>query len=118
MKKTKILFAIWAVIVVIVIGLLTTLGFILKNRYETYHVLEEKIIESAREYAFHHVFFDPEDSEVVVTSEELIELGFLDNLEVNDDECTGYVVIRNEDVKEYDGYITCSVYTTKGYEKK
>ena len=31
---------------------------------------------------------------------------------------TGYVVIRNEDVKEYDAYITCSVYTTKGYEKK
>ncbi len=118
MKRTKILFAIWGVIVVIVIGLLTTLGFILKNRYETYHVLEEKIIESAKDYAFEHVFFDPEDSEVTVTSEELIHLDYLDNLEVNDDVCSGYVVIRNEDVKEYDAYITCSVYTTKGYEKK
>lgn len=118
MKKTKILFAIWGVVVVIVIGLLTTLGFILKNRYETYQVLEEKIVESAKEYASHHVFFDPEDSEVVVTSEELVELGFLDNLEINDDECSGYVVIRNEDVKEYDAYITCSRYTTTGYEKK
>ena len=118
MKKTKILFAIWGVVVVIVIGLLTTLGFILKNRTETYRVLEEKIIDSAKDYAYYHVFFDPEDSEVTVTSEELIELGFLDNLEVNDDVCTGYVVIKNENVKEYEGYITCGKYTTKGYQEK
>ena len=34
MKKTKVLFVIWGVLVLIIIGLLTTMGFILRNRYE------------------------------------------------------------------------------------
>ena len=31
------------------------------------------------------------------------------------DECSGYVIIRNEEVKEYEAYITCQAYTTKDY---
>ena len=118
LKKTKILFAIWAVIVVIIIGLLTALGFVIKNKYEKYSVLEEKLIESAKDYAYDHVFFDPEDSYVIVTSLELVELGYLDELKLEDDECSGYVIIRNEEVKEYEAYITCQAYTTDVYKRQ
>ena len=93
MKKTKILFAIWAIIVVIIIALLTALGFILDNRYEKYRTLEEKLETSAREYAMDNVLLNEEDGEYIVTSEELIEAGYLDNLEVDDNVCTGYVVV-------------------------
>ena len=58
MKKTKILFAIWAIIVVIIIALLTALGFILDNRYEKYRTLEEKLETSAREYAMDNVLLN------------------------------------------------------------
>ena len=61
------------------------------------------------------MFFDPEDSYVIVTSLELVELGYLDELKLEDDECSGYVIIRNEEVKEYEAYITCQAYTTKDY---
>ena len=113
MKKTKILFAIWAIIVVIIIALLTALGFILDNRYEKYRTLEEKLETSAREYAMDNVLLNEEDGEYIVTSEELIEAGYLDNLEVDDNVCTGYVVVY-----QYEAYITCRQYTTKNYDEK
>lgn len=114
MKKTKILFAIWAIIVVIVIGLLTALGFILNNRYEKYKVLEDKLLESAKEYAHKELLLE-EAREVVVTSDELIEEEYLDNLDVEDDVCEGYVVIINEDPYQYEAYISCEYYKTSGY---
>ena len=34
MRKTKILFIIWAILVIVIVGLLTTMGFILENKNE------------------------------------------------------------------------------------
>lgn len=118
MKKTKILFVIWAIIVVIIIALLTVLGFILDNRYEKYRTLEEKLKMSAREYALDHILLEEDDGEYIVTSSELIEAGYLDNLEIDDNVCTGYVVIRNDGVYQYEAYISCKQYTTKNYDDK
>lgn len=118
MKKTKILFAIWAVIVVIIIALLTVMGFILDNRYEKYQALEEKLETSAREYAEDNILLSEEDGEYIVTSLELIEAGYLDNLEVDDNVCTGYVIVQNDGVYQYEAYITCRQYTTKNYDEK
>lgn len=118
MKKTKILFAIWAVIVVIIIALLTVMGFILDNRYEKYQALEEKLETSAREYAEDNILLSEEDGEYIVTSLELIKAGYLDNLEIDDNVCTGYVVIQNDGAYQYEAYISCKQYITKNYEDK
>lgn len=118
MKKTKILFVIWAIIVVIIIALLTALGFILDNRYEKYRTLEEKLETSAKKYAEDNVLLDEDDREYIVTSLELIESGYLDNLEIDDNVCTGYVVIQNDGAYQYEAYISCKQYTTKNYEDK
>ena len=118
MKKTKILFAIWAVIVVIIIALLTVMGFILDNRYEKYQALEEKLETSAREYAEDNILLSEEGGEYIVTSLELIEAGYLDNLEVDDNVCTGYVVVQNDGAYQYEAYISCKQYTTKNYDEK
>ena len=118
MKKTKILFAIWAVIVVIIIALLTVMGFILDNRYEKYQALEEKLETSAREYAEDNILLSEEDGEYIVTSLELIEAGYLDNLEVDDNVCTGYVIVQNNGVYQNESYNTCLQYTQKNIDQK
>ncbi len=115
MKKTKILFIIWAIIVLILICLLTALGFILENKYEKYRVLEDKLVNSAKEYAHSEILLD--EGEVTVTTEELIELEYLDSLEVDDDVCQGYVVITNNGTYEYTPYITCKDYTTRNFSE-
>ena len=115
MKKTKILFVIWAIIVLIIIGLLTTLGFILENRYEKYHDLEEKLIQVANEYAYDHLFLE-EGEQKYVDAQELVLFNYLDSLEVEDDVCTGYVVIDRENVYLIEAYISCDDYTTDGYQ--
>lgn len=117
MKKTKILFVIWAILVVIIIGLLTTMGFILNSKYEKYHEFEQKMIESATLYAQDHAFFE-EDPEFVVTSDQLIELNYLDELSTDDDVCEGYVIIHNDAVYEYEPFIRCNEYTTKNYQEQ
>ncbi len=115
MKKTKVLFAIWGILVVIIVGLLTALGFILDDRYETYKVLEDKLEASAKDYVQdNNAFLDEE--EIVVDAQELIMLEYLDELVVNNDSCEGYVVI-NRSNSTYDAYITCGKYTTSGYKK-
>ena len=115
MKKTKVLFAIWAIIVLIIIGLLTALGFILEDKYGKYKEIENKLVDSATEYAHSEILL--EEGEFIVTTEELIELGYLDSLDVNDDICSGYVVITNDGTYKYDPYITCQAYTTRDFEE-
>ena len=115
MKKTKVLFVIWGVLVLIIIGLLTTMGFILKNRYEKYEEFEVKLVSSAKEYAHNELLL--EEKKVRVTTEELIEKGYLDSLEVGEDVCQGYVIITNDGTYEYDPYIKCNDYKTRGFEE-
>ncbi len=117
MKKTKVLFILWGVIVIIVIGLLTTLGFMLKSQNKDYVKLENKLLDSTKKYVDTH-FLYPEGKDVLkVTSSELIKNEFLDELKFNNDTCTGYVNVYNDTVYKYDVFIKCSNYTTKGYQK-
>lgn len=115
MKKTKILFIIWGIIVLIIIGLLTALGFILESRYEKYKDLEDKLVESAKEYAHSEILL--EQGEFIVTTEELIKLGYMDSLEIDDDTCSGYIIIINDGTYKFAPYITCRAYTTRNFEK-
>ena len=118
MKKTKVLFAIWGILVIIIIVLLTSLGFILKSRLEDYQPIEEKLIQSAQEYARINVLFRDEVLEFVVHSNELIEQGYLkeEDLALDDDVCSGYVVIHNEGDVTYNAYLQCGKYETKGFD--
>ena len=53
-----------------------------------------------------------------ITSEELIELGYLEPLKRDDDVCSGYAIIHVDDNYQYDVYITCDKYTTRGYQEQ
>lgn len=116
--KNKKLFVVWGVLVVLIVGGLTTLGFLIEARDENYVQVEEKLLDSAKKYV-DGKFLYPTDGEVLkVTKEEMIENGFLDELKYEDDTCTGYVTIKLDGVYKYKAYIKCSKYTTKGYESK
>lgn len=117
MKKTKILFIIWTIIVVILIGLLTTLGFMLKSQNKHYGEIEAKLLERAKKYV-DEKFLYPEDNETFkVTSKELIDAKTLDHLKYKDDACVGYVLVSKDGIYHYHAYIKCKNYTTKGYQK-
>lgn len=115
MKKTKILFAIWAIVVLIIIILLTVMGFVLESRYEKYKRFEEQVLMSANDYAHSELLL--EEKETVVSIEELVELEYLDSLEVDGDVCSGYVIITNDGNFQYDAYIKCGEYKTRGFRE-
>lgn len=116
MKKTRNLFIVWTIIVVIIIVLLTTLGLMLKNQNKDYEKLEKKLLDSAKKYVDNQFLYPEGNEKLKVTSSELIQNQFLDELKFNDDVCQGYVIVSKDGVYQYKGYIKCKNYTTRGYQ--
>jgi len=119
MKKNNMLFIIWGVIVIILVGLLTTLGFMLKGKNENYLKVEKRLKEATSSYVDHNFLYPEGDEKLKILSKDLIDNGFLkyEELKVDNDVCTGYVILRKDMVYEYESYIKCNNYTTKGYQK-
>jgi len=117
MKNNKA-FIIWSIVVVLIVIMLTILGFVLKNKTSKYTPVEEKLEEKAKQYV-DKLFLYPEHKgeRIKITSEEMIEEGILDELKIENDTCTGYVIVTNNDVYKYNTYIKCTNYTTSGYDK-
>ena len=118
MKKTDRLFKIWGVLVVMIIGLLTTLGFMLKNMNKEYLTLEEKLQVSAEKYTSDKFMYPDEGQTIRVTKKELIGANYLDELKKGKDYCDGYVEVKTEKIVKYKSYIKCNNYETDGYENK
>lgn len=119
MKKSNILFVIWGVIVVILVGLLTVLGFMLKGKNEKYEKIEDRLIKATSSYVDYNFLYPEGNEKVKILSKDLIENEFLklEELKTDDDTCTGYVMLKKDVVYEYKAYIKCKNYTTKGYQK-
>ncbi len=119
MKKTKILLVVWAIIVIVLVGLLTLMGFMLKNNKEEYLEMEEELREAAQKYVLDNGYYPENGGELKLSSEDLYEAAYLDHddLENNGDTCQGYVVIYTENIVKYKAYIKCKNYTTNGYQE-
>lgn len=117
MRKTNILFILWGAIVIGIITGLTILGFLLEKMNNNYKKLEEKIKDSAIKYSESESLYPEGINEIKVTKDELVENDFLDELKIKEDICDGYVTIKLDEVYQYDAYIKCKKYTTKGYSK-
>lgn len=114
MKKMII---IWVIMALTLVGTLTYIGFKFEEQVKDYQILENDIIESAQIYIeINDIKLDYGESIKVKTSK-LIEEKCLKSTEVDEDECTGYVVIKkNLKELEYNAYIKCDNYTTIDYE--
>lgn len=118
MNKIKRMYMVWGAVVVIIFILLTIFGFLYKNKFNGYKMLEEKLVEAEKKYADAE-FLYPQNGEMVkITALEMIENGYLDSLEYQGETCDGYVTLqKNGTTYQYKGYVSCSNYKTMGYEK-
>ncbi len=118
-KKVKILFGIWAVIVIAIIGALTFIGFKLSDRNEEYKDIEEEFREAAQDYVLNRGDYPAEGQELTLTKDELMKYGFLDYDDVENDKdvCEGYVVVKTDNIVKYKAYIKCNKYTTENYSE-
>lgn len=120
MKNSK-MFIIWSIIVIVIIGLLTTLGFMLKKVQNKYGDIEKKLVNSTSGYVEYKFLYNTVDKNgsLKITTKELIDNEFLneEDLVKDDDKCTGYVVVTKKDVYNYKSFIKCGKYTTAGYEQ-
>lgn len=111
MKRTMI---VWSLLMVILIGGLTYIGFNLTSKNKDFYVKENLIKEAAIEY-FNHYPDKLPPKEAIVKKETLEKEGFLDETNLN---CEGFVrVVKNIINYDYTGFIKCINYETKNYDK-
>ncbi len=115
MRKTKILFIIWGILVLGLFSSLTIFGFMLKKINKDYQELEDSLKDIAITYVKDKSLYPEENKEVKITKEELIKDNYLEELKVDNDVCDGYVIVKLEEGFKYSPYIKCKRYTTKGY---
>ncbi len=116
MEKKKKVYYVWGIVVVLIFVCLTVLGFVYKDKSSVYKELEQKLVEAQKKYIDNKFLYPQDDKEFKVKSTTLIENGFLDDLKVGDEECSGYASIKKKGaVYEYFGYVSCKNYKTKGY---
>lgn len=113
--RSNVWFVVWGLLVLVLIGLLTTLGFMLKKHNSNYIDLEYKLVASAEDYVSNISFTNREV--LKITKEELLENNFIDNLEYKNDVCDGYVLVNFQEKITYKAYILCNNYKTRDYEK-
>lgn len=112
MKKSTLLMILWGIVVVILIGLLTTMGFIVGRRSKDYKELEEKIALKVKNS---NIDLNRLNSEgLIITKEEMLDLNIIDtnDMTVKNDNCDGYVKITYDKVYKYKTYLKCSRYNT------
>lgn len=119
MKKNNYLFILWGVIVIALVVLLTIMGFMLKGKNKKYERVENRLKEATSSYVDHNFLYPESDEKLKILTKDLLDNGFLkyEELKVNKDVCTGYVILKKDMVYEYEAFIKCNNYTTKGYQK-
>ena len=122
MKKIKVLYCIWAIIVIAIISLLTLIGYKYKENTNKYKKAENNFVKYVKIYADEKFIYPDEGESIKVKLEDLQKDGKVrvslvcDNAgDVTCEKCDGYVKITKKGVYKYKAYIKCENYTTKGY---
>lgn len=114
MKKITIAMTVSAIFLVCI---LTTYGFLFSEKISGYTTLEADLEEAAQMYLDTEKIKLSSGQTMRLKASTLLELDLIENLNVEKDQCNGYV-IANKKISNYTykGYIKCNKYTTKGYE--
>jgi len=115
MKKMKVLYVVWGVLVVSLVGVLTYLGFQYKEKLKPYKYLEDKLISVTEKYVELKFLYPEEGEKLKVTTKELIKSEMLKGFSVDKEKCEGYVIVSYNGVYNYDSFIKCANYKTKGF---
>ncbi len=114
-QRMKIVSVVWGLLLFSLVSVLTVIGFIYKEKKKEYKNYELLIEETAEKYVEDKSLFD---DNLKIDIEELLNNGYLDTTYVNNEKCEGYVLMMKvSNHYDFNGYIKCSNYTTKGYDK-
>jgi len=117
MKQLKIISIVWGLLLLAIFSVLTYFALQWKAKIYPYLLKEDEIVEKTKSYYESNHSYPNKGEEVIITFDELKEHNVLEELKVNDDSCTGYVIVKNTGVIDYKGYIKCENYTSKDYEQ-
>ncbi len=118
LKQMNRVSIIWGGILFSLVVLLTVFGFLYKSKTIEYRQLEEKLINISEKYVEAKFLYPEEKQALKITLEELKNEGYIDELKNGNENCDGYVILSHDGfVFNYKGFIKCSKYTTKDYDK-
>ena len=110
--RYNVVFTIWIIIVVIIFGLLCTLGFIYKNKVEKYKEYEETLVSLTQTYLKDENKFPDKNKDIDVTINTLIKKGYIDKNNIVS-ECSGSILVKHKKQMEYIPKIKCKYYKSE-----
>ena len=111
MKKNMV---IWLILILILVGGLTVIGFKIKNDNKEYKTLEKKMADVAKSYYGEKPSLLKNNG--IITIQELSEYDNTLVTKVNEEDCTGYIKTTSSmGIYDYKAYIKCDNYKTNGY---
>lgn len=109
----------WIFTMILLVGGLTFIGFYQANKYGAYRALERKLEAAAGSYLGQFPDRHPNAGSKLITANYLINEGFLDNLETEDESCTGYVIVTRRGMfYRYSSFIKCDNYITRNFDEE
>lgn len=115
MKKTVILMTIIAVLTT---GALLYIGTKTTKNNKPYKALEADLVEAAVGYVTNKELKLSLNETLHITSDTLLDEIYIKKMNVEDDECVGYVLAKKGPTNiDYKAYIKCGKYETVDYEK-
>lgn len=105
--------------ILIIGGLLLSLIFIglnINRESKEYRALENDMIEAAQKYILDNYIELSSGESIKLQDDILLRSNVLSSMKAKDEECTGYVKVKNTGSElESKAYIKCKNYTTKDY---
>lgn len=108
----------WLIIAVCLFGTIYFIGIRVNKEYKPYRDYEADLVESAT------IYLELTDTKLkkgekkTIKIEEMLKNETLSTKTVNNDECEGYVDVKNSGGEyQYNAYIKCKDYTTVDYKE-
>ena len=113
MKKKSILIICFSILLVVI---MVFVGYNLFFKDKEYKSLENNMESVVSKYLGQYIEEYPKSGEKKINITDVIGKGYTIDMTINGKKCDGYVVVKKVSFAyEYDGYIKCDNYTTKGY---
>lgn len=110
--RNRVLFIIWFIVVVIIFGLLSALGFIYKGKVDSYNKYEEKLVCASKIYIKDNNLVPKEGKTVKVSIDDLIEAKLIKKKDTIK-ECKGYIEVERRKLINYYPKLKCKYYKSK-----
>lgn len=115
MKKIII---IWTIISILLVTLLTIIGFKILEKKEVYLNFEKMLKSATKDYMTQNNEYLP-TKEIIIKLDTLIENSLIEPIFVDNENCEGYVKVEKKYLSyEYFPYLKCKNYITNGYDEK